>query len=132
MKLVPTPTRTLTGLALNYAVARAEKHQSRCEWMLEQKGYHAWQSYERAWGNPIPDYCGDPAAAYPIILRERIDTTYDHDWLYDGEDPDDNGDRWYAEKGDAWTCGPDPLIAAMRCFCLAHYGDTVEVPEELL
>jgi Protein of unknown function (DUF2591) len=27
--------------------------------------------------------------------------------------------------------GPTPLIAAMRCFCLAKLGEEVEVPEEL-
>jgi hypothetical protein len=129
---VPTPTRTLTGLALNYAVAKALGREPTYDMYSHGAVWNGWWLSRGGEYVRMPDYCGDPAAAYPIILRERIDTTYDHDWLYDGEDQDDNGDRWYAEKGDAWTCGPDPLIAAMRCFCLAHYGDTVEVPEELL
>ena len=128
MKLVPTSTRNLTDLALNYAVARAEKHQSRCEWMLEQKGYHAWQSYEQAWGNPIPDYCADWAAAGPIIERERIDLNAT---LNQGSDVGE----WRAVKGHGPTSrqryGATPLIAAMRCY-VTSIGDTVEVPEDLL
>jgi hypothetical protein len=27
--------------------------------------------------------------------------------------------------------GPTPLIAAMRCYCYAKFGDEVEIPEEL-
>ena len=117
-----TSTNTLTGLALNYAVAKAEKHQSRCEWMLEQKGHRAWQSYEQAWGNPIPDYCGDWSAAGPIIEREGIS------WHCG------NKSSWHAYaygSADNFN-GTTPLIAAMRTYVTSKLGDTVEVPEELL
>lgn len=42
-------TSEATPLQINYLVAKCEKHESRCPWILEQQGYAAWQSYERAW-----------------------------------------------------------------------------------
>ena len=115
---------TATNQQLNWLVAKCEEHQSRCEWMLEQKGYRAWQSYEEAWGNPIPDYCGDPAAAYPIIYREVISVV--------GHDPGQK--RWNAHIQGIYfieNC-QTPLIAAMRCFVKSKLGNTVKVPEELI
>lgn len=67
----------------------------------------------------------------PIIERERI--RLDCPW----------GDRWDAEaptkrraaKLDGttgWLCGPTALVAAMRCYVMANYGDEVDIPEELV
>ena len=118
----------LIGPALDWAVAKVEKHQPRCAWMLEKEGFHAWQSYERAWGTPIPLYSSDWAQGGPIIEREEIGTKR--------RAPCMKGEGWEAlgsitAKGAGYRCaiGPTPLIAAMRCLCVSKLGDEVEFPD---
>jgi hypothetical protein len=116
----------LTGPALRWAVAKIEGHQSRCAWMIKE-GWVSWQSYEAAWGNPIPNYDEDWEQAGPIIEREKIAIC----WLGVGlwrtsiEGTTDAGIPLYDERG------PTPLIAAMRCYVASKLGDEVEIPEEL-
>ena len=57
---------------LNYLVSVYLKHEPRCSWMLEKDGYKAWQSYEQAWGNPIPNYCEDWSVGGPVMESEKI------------------------------------------------------------
>jgi hypothetical protein len=89
--------------------------------MLEKEGYKAWQSYERAWGNPIPDYSTDWAVGGPIIERhisELIDC---------GES------GWEACcNGTYGATGNTALEAVCKAYVASKLGDTVEVPEELL
>lgn len=71
-----------------------------------------------------------------IIEREKISTSYDGYWVYDPTDPEDNGERWFAEDpggrcNSYCRYGPTPLIAAMRCYVASKLGDDVEIPKEL-
>lgn len=77
----------------------------------------------------------NPAQAWAIIERERIDVL----WSSDG---------WYANMywrgldvipaaaaGESFRCGgdgPTSLVAALRCFCMSRLGEEAEVPEELV
>lgn len=114
-----------TNNQINWLVAKIEGHQSRCEWMIKS-GWAEWQSYESAWGNPIPNYSTNWAQGGPIIEREEIDVVFRP------------GDKlpgfWDAYSKYAYSGfpSPTPLIAAMRCYCASRLGDIVEVPEELL
>jgi len=114
----------LTGAALDWAVAKCEGHESRCSWMLEKEGYAAWQAYEMAWGNPLPNYSTNWSQGGPIIEREEISVNWANgQWEAHTATDDDNFDQIeYA---------PTPLIAAMRCYVASKLGDDVEIPEEL-
>jgi hypothetical protein len=114
-------TAELEGKILDYYVALAVGHTWRCKWMLEEKGYNAWQSYEEGWGNPTPPYSSDWAAGGPIIERANIGIN-----LYD------RGKCWGAwfggscyESCDPDAEGPTPLIAAMRAYVALHFGPDV-------
>lgn len=116
-------TSELTNRALNYLVAKVEGHESRCHWMLEKEGWASWQSYERAWGNPIPAYTTDWAVAGPIIDREIIE-------LMAMFNPDYFQARVCKKTG--WVPGKTMLIAYMRAYVISKLGDEVDVPEELV
>ena len=110
-----------TPTQLDWMVAKCEGHEWRCPWILEKDGLAAWQSYERAWGNPTPDYSTNWAQGGPILEREKISTDWDHDaWnaSIDGQT------RYYTAD--------TPLIAAMRCFVASKLGDEVDIPKELM
>ena len=112
----------LIGPALDWAVAKVEKHQPRYEWMLEKEGFHAWQSYERAWGTPIPLYSSDWAQGGLIIDNNpRIVPTYDERF-----------DSWFAYKQSPALYGKQSfLVSAMRAYVASKLGDTVDIPDEL-
>ena len=119
-------TSELTGAALDWAVAKCEGHESRCSWMLEKEGYAAWQAYEMAWGNPLPNYFTNWSQGGPIIERERICIDIGHDgvWLaYTKQN--------YEDAKEFMHVGPTPLIAAMRCYVASKLGNEIELPEEL-
>lgn len=122
-------TNKLEGAALDWAVAKCENHQYRCPWLLEQQGYVAWQSYERGWGNPTPDYSTNWSQGGPIIEREKIVVT-------PIGRPISPLNLWSASVEHAgvdsiWVDGPTPLIAAMRCYVTSKLSDKVDVPKEL-
>ena len=125
-------TNELTGAALDWAVAKCEGHESRCPWLLEKEGYAAWQSYEEAWGNPLPNYSTNWAQGGPIIEREFLE-------LRPGSFV---GSKEFPRIFAAWAqnqrggktisgTGPTQLIAAMRCYVASKLGDEVEIPKEL-
>lgn len=70
----------------------------------------------------------NPAAAYPIIEREKIEVR----WII----TDANGGGYWSAANlftDTYGCsGPTPLIAAMRCFVESKLGNAIEIPEVLL
>ena len=96
-------TNKLTGIALDWAVAK-------CEGFPVRDGFD----------DNCPEYSTNWAQGGPIIERERIDVLYEHDL------------RWIAvpQKG-IESYGPTPLIAAMRCYVASKLGDEVDIPEEL-
>jgi hypothetical protein len=121
----------LTGAALDWAAAKCEGHESRCPWLLEKEGYAAWQSYENAWGNPLPNYSTDWKQGGPIIEREGISIAKLEETLPDAMAP--HPACWSGHIDGVFVrYGPAPLIAAMRCYVAFKMGDTIEVPEELL
>lgn len=130
---------------LDWLVAKCEEHESRCAWMLEKEGYIAWQSYEQAWGNPIPKYSTDWSQGGPIIDENGIGLLFDSgsacckpSWF---ATPDDQStttsyegeyfDPAFMVDEASGVRGPTPLIAAMRCYCCTKLGNTVEVPDDL-
>lgn len=112
---------------LNYLVAKIERHEWRCPWLLEKEGYVAWQSYEQAWGNPTPDYCSNWDQGGPIIEREggTLWSTNAVGWRCKARYDFTN------DKEGVVVGGPTPLIAAMRCFVASKLGDVVDIPDEL-
>lgn len=117
-----------SGKVLDYLVAKCEGHQWRCPWMLRKEGYSAWIGYERAWGNPHPDFSTDWAQGGPIIEREGMGLRYcgfDREPYFVAT----SEHRYFPKKFGA--LGPTALIAAMRCFVASKLGDTVDVPQEL-
>jgi hypothetical protein len=120
-------TSELTGLALDWAVAR-------CEGRVLT--YHAisTRNGDRKYAAADADFCTEysPSTNWaqggPIIEREEIYVN-----------PTGCAMGW---KAFSWVdaaqnfapehFGPTPLIAAMRCFVASKLGDEVEVPDELL
>ena len=119
-------TSELTGPALDWAVAKALWGEVEVAEFgpLFRKGYMAPCIKGRTL---LFQPSTDPAQAYQIIERERIWTrTTD-------EGEDDPACLWRAEISyQEVEVGPTPLIAAMRCFVALKFGDTVEVPDELV
>lgn len=114
-----------TPLQLNYLVAKCEGWEDSV-----QSAEQIWEFDEYGGG---PTYCGyeystDPAQAYPIIEREKIQTVWR---ILDA----DGAGYWDASNlfADKYHYrGPTPLIAAMRCFVASRLGEEVEIPEELI
>jgi hypothetical protein len=128
-------TFTLTGIALDWAVAKAEG-------LLEPKEFFGkmvapvvldmeyWSNGEPMVRlNPCPDVYYraeyDPSTSWqhggPIIEEEGIGFTQFSDYP-----------QWTAKHPQA-ICfdGPTPLVAAMRCYVASKLGDEIDVPEEL-
>jgi hypothetical protein len=110
-------TAELTGAALDWAVAKCEKHPSR----------HTVDVYDfnEYFFNPSTDW----SQGGPIIEREKMDIAcrdiHSMPWKASIDGGTDAGVALYVE------CGPTPLIAAMRCFVASKLGDEIEIPEEL-
>ena len=74
------------------------------------------------------EYSSKWAQGGPIIEREGISIVQQGDaaeWVasvYNYTEGD-----WHLH-----TTGPTPLIAAMRCYVASKFGDTVEIPDQLL
>lgn len=96
-------TSELIGPALDWAVAK-------CEGDLLPSGGAMIQTW--------PRYSTDWAQSGPIIEREGIAV-----YLY--------GDsQWHAHVGGRESIGPNPLIAAMRCYVASRLGDDIQNSSE--
>ena len=104
-------TAELTGLALNWAVAKCQGHY-----------LPPMDEYKESWF-ATRLFFTDWSIGGPIIERQRIQ-------YLEGE-----GGTWDAFIGHHESAefynGPTPLVAAMRCFVASKLGDEVEVPDEL-
>ena len=123
-------TSELTGDDLDWAVAKCEGPNSvaACYYdddglpiYLEEADRHVWE--------PSTDW----AQGGPIIERENISVW---ETCTEVEDPQEwmaiTSRRTWGEDGERdASCGPTPLIAAMRCFVASRLGDEVEIPKEL-
>jgi hypothetical protein len=135
-------TSELTGPALDWAVATAEKmswwtlrtadwdsNLGYTDWVLDRDGvlkkfvFDGSRSRAGYWAEhesfmPSTDW----SQGGPIIEREKISS--EHKFFPEG---------WECRNGrNAFNRGPTPLIAAMRCFVASKLGDEVDVPEELI
>jgi len=82
----------------------------------------------------------EPGAAYstdwshggPVIEREKIEIFHFGCYGKDGEpwEAQIGGDNHYIDQhpGDAMSSGPNPLVAAMRCFVASKFGYDTDVP----
>lgn len=54
-------------------------------------------------------------------------------WMYQWDEEGEPEVGWYAEDkdGNHVRTGPDPRIAALRCYVASKLGDTIDIPEEL-
>jgi len=94
----------LEGAALDWAVTKAE-------------GFDA-EVTGPEWG--LWHWATDWGQGGSIIEREGIAL-----YLY-------GNSEWNAHIGGKESVGPTPLIAAMRCYVASHFGDEIEVPDELM
>lgn len=116
-------THELTGPTLDWAVQKI---------LFAQQDYvKPWVLERHAAGDPRGSASTDWSQGGPIIEREGID-------LFTARNQDGQVARWIAYIANSETSygyfsadGTTPLVAAMRCFCLAVLGEEVEVPEKI-
>ena len=103
-------TSELTGVALDWAVAKCEGHKVNV-------AHEDWHWYSTDW-----------AQGGPIIEREGMGV-----WMYQWNEQGEPEAGWYAEDkdGDHVRTGTTPLIAAMRCYVASKLGDEVDLPPNL-
>jgi hypothetical protein len=120
----------LTGVQLDWAVAVAEGgtglwYDTCATWWIKIDG--ADRALSKGW-SASQRFCPSTewACGGPIIHRERISLL--------AQAGRHSAGLWYASRhaSDPSTVGPDPLIAAMRCYVAHKLGDDVEVPKGLL
>lgn len=116
----------LTGAALNWAVAKCLYHGKASPFRIEviRGGVYRVPVTSHAsggWFRLSWEVCG------PIIEREKIkiDPVYGDVWVA-------TLDHRPAYTEHANDEGPNPLIAAMRCYVASKLGETVEIPNELV
>jgi len=123
-------TNELTGVALDWAVAKSEGMDIEGGTVITNLIYIDRDLIERPveW-NPSEDW----AQGGPIIEREHIELrpgsfigSKDYPRLWAAWAENRYGNRQQGKTG------PTPLIAAMRCFVASKLGDEVEIPDEVL
>lgn len=125
-------TNTLTRPALDWAVAKC-------------KGYFSV-------GDQTPPYWESPAGAQHFLAMHRAEGHGVH-WAHSSTDWAEGGPI-IEEAGITLQCfwpgdpfkktwqacigmipvfnGPDPLVAAMRCYVASKLGDEIDIPDDLL
>ena len=104
-------TADLTGAALDWAVAHCADLPFPI--VYDEDGREVMVSPSTDW-----------AQGGLIIEREWIDLHCVNDALWEAEI---NASAYHNRKN-----GSTPLIAAMRCYVASKFGDTVDIPEELM
>jgi hypothetical protein len=118
-------TSELTGAALDWAVAKCEGKNgvlhgiTHCIVIASASGV-----YKGTW-RPSTDW----SQAGPII--ERIKGFLLKHWLESNREGQCQAEI-HNYDGDWIAFGPTPLVAAMRCYVAIKFGDTVEIPDQLL
>jgi hypothetical protein len=122
-------TSELIGAALDWAVAKCKYPE--LVWGSSIGIHHASHQIviphlpePQCYWNPSTNW----AQGGPIIEREEINV----DVSETGTAPETKWVATITKGNEAWVHGPTPLIAAMRCYVASKFGDTVDVPEELL
>ena len=119
-------TSELTGLALDWAVAKCEKVD---EYILYESFMSRWTDEE----GDTYQYSTDWAQGGSIIEKEYISVWF-NDVFFMNEDGDIEREATWCAKNDAGMyeqTGDTPLIASMRCYVASKLGDEVDVPDEL-
>jgi hypothetical protein len=124
MKQIEVQVSTLTGPALDWAVAQCERQDV---WIgaLRKELWH-----DKTWDGDRGIYCPSDnwEQGGPIIERERIELRFGdadaEEWIAEFS--------WHSSSSPAEGVGSTPLVAAMRCYVASKMGDTIFVPEELL
>ena len=125
-------TSELTGAALDWAVAKCEE----IPLLRVLRGHVAAPRLDDPMWCDYLEYSTDWAQGGPIIDKERLTVA---------AEGDPRNPVWVSSLGYpvkvTWTTGeamrfcsmrgPNPLIAAMRCYVASKLGDEVDVPEEL-
>lgn len=108
-----------SGSILDWLVAKVEGYIDDCNsWLHEATLEEVREGSFR----PSTDW----SQGGPIIEREGIDLNYSN---HEGT----SGEVWDAAcEANRVLGGPNPLIAAMRCYVVSELGEEVEVPDELI
>jgi hypothetical protein len=121
-------TSTLTGAALDWAVAKCEDKD-----YTSADATYATDGSDKVWAVPCSPTLYQPSTNWaqggPILTREHISRTMDHSGLWiaywtDGYTEGDEGKYWM-------QCDREELVAGLRCYVASQLGDEVEIPEEL-
>ena len=117
-------TSELSGTALDWAVARAERLDCYADMTGEPRP--AWAAFVDFGDETHIRYTPSEHWGFggPIIERENMCVNRDN-----------SSDEWEAHRsGDDFGVylGSTPLIAAMRCYVASKLGDEVEIPATLL
>ena len=108
-------TNELSGIALNWAVAKCEG-MSRLDERVTPEGVR--------WAGDFFQPSKHWSEGGPIIEREKIQVN-----------PSISSDAWGAANPSkdqcVWVWAETPLIAAMRVYVASKLGDTIEVPEAM-
>lgn len=122
MGTIKIKTSELTGVALNWAVAKCEELNA----IVEQTMAGPFIAHSTNNGTSWIDFFPSTnwAQGGPIIEREGIELNI--------QIPNSHARKWVG-MGYSFPrmSGPTPLIAAMRCYVASKMGDEVEIPEEL-
>lgn len=138
-------TSELSGIALDWAVAKCEGLPIRHDpmnfgpafaeggfWIWDERGPIGKRDYRLIGRQYSPS--NNWSQGGPIIERGQLCVGYKHQ-------PDPNHAPLLDSETICWarttsgghlSYGPTPLVAAMRCFCQAKFGDEIEIPDELL
>lgn len=133
-------TSELLGAALDYTVAKAERH------TLIVNGTLRGRLHEGVWvaadvedpnnWKPLSDfnYSSNWDLSGPIVERERLEIRQGNSLYFPtGNEHGEFYERlWVAESDGRRFHGQTLLMAALRCYCFIKLGDTVEVPDELI
>jgi hypothetical protein len=131
---VKVKTSALTGIALDYAVAKAQGGTNLASdgitWGFELEG--ELKVLAKGWA-PSMSYCPSTnwAQGGPIIERKKITVS----WLIPAHQHQNLAGCWSAHipgGNGKLLYGLTPLTAAMRCYVASELGDEVDIPEELL
>lgn len=123
-------TSELTGVALDWAVAKCEGYEQCNHPHLAQ----VWMERRNARG--VTDYCHISSLRYstewaqggPIIEREKIDLYLSTGHFAAAQWINIPGGGQLISKA---TDAPTPLIAAMCCYVASKLGDAIDIPDSL-
>jgi hypothetical protein len=117
-----TPVASLEGAALDWAVAKCLPDDTVRIYFEEETGEKLFLD---DWEVPEFSPSADWAQGGPIIERDIAKVERFSDALWEAT-------AYTKDAQDIVQSGPNPLIAAMRCYVASKLGDEVEVPNELV